>query len=44
MESRKYIVALGLEYEGTNYLGFQKQKSSKMTIQGLLEAGLKKGC
>ena len=42
MESRKYIVALGLEYEGTNYLGFQKQKSSKLTIQGLLEAGLKK--
>jgi len=42
MPNHKYLVALGLEYEGTNYLGFQKQKSTKQTIQGLLEVGLKK--
>lgn len=42
MKNHKYLIALGLEYEGTNYLGFQKQKSSKKTIQGHLEAGLKK--
>ena len=42
MKKHKYLIALGLEYEGTNYLGFQKQKSSRQTIQGLLEASLNK--
>ena len=42
MPNRKYLIALGLEYEGTNYFGFQKQKTTKQTIQGLLENGLKK--
>ena len=40
MLNHKYLVALGLEYEGTNYFGFQKQKDTKQTIQGLLENGL----
>ena len=40
MPNHKYLVALGLEYEGTNYFGFQKQKDTKQTIQGLLEIGL----
>ena len=40
MPNHKYLVALGLEYEGTNYFGFQKQKDTKQTIQGLLENGL----
>jgi Pseudouridylate synthase len=42
MPNNKYLVALGLEYEGTNYFGFQKQKSTKQTIQGFLDKGLKK--
>ena len=42
MLNHKYHVALGVEYEGTNYFGFQKQKSTSQTIQGLLEKGLKK--
>jgi len=42
MPNNKYLVALGLEYEGTNYSGFQKQKSTKQTIQGLLDMGLKR--
>ena len=33
-------VALGLEYQGTNYFGLQKQKTTKKTVQGLLEAAL----
>ena len=28
-------VALGLEYQGTNYFGLQKQKTTKKTVQGL---------
>ena len=42
MVEDNYHVALGLEYEGTNYLGFQKQKSSKRTIQGYVEDSLSK--
>ena len=33
-------IALGVEYEGTNYFGFQKQKSTKQTIQGSLEESI----
>ena len=32
-------VALGIEYEGTNYFGFQRQ-NSKITVQGELERAL----
>ena len=28
-------IAMGVEYEGTAYQGFQKQKSTNKTIQGL---------
>lgn len=34
MESR---IALGVEYDGSRYYGFQKQKSTEKTIQGWLE-------
>ena len=34
MQSR---VALGIEYDGSEYYGFQKQKSTEQTIQGNLE-------
>ena len=37
MDSR---IALGVEYDGTNYFGFQKQKSTKQTIQGSLEESI----
>ena len=33
-------IALGLEYQGTNYFGLQKQKTTDQTIQGLLEVAL----
>ena len=33
-------VALGLEYQGTNYFGLQKQKTTEKTVQGLLEVAL----
>ena len=33
-----FRVALGVEYDGSEYFGFQKQKSTNQTIQGLLEA------
>jgi tRNA pseudouridine38-40 synthase len=35
-----FRIALGVEYEGTNYFGFQKQKSTKQTIQGYLEESI----
>ena len=35
-----FRIALGVEYEGTNYFGFQKQKSTKQTIQGSLEESI----
>ena len=35
-------IALGVEYDGTNYFGFQKQKSTQLTIQGCLEASASK--
>jgi|TARA_B110000196_G_C21069606_1_gene626794 tRNA pseudouridine38-40 synthase len=33
-------IAIGLEYQGTNYHGLQKQKTTTQTIQGLLESAL----
>ena len=33
-------IALGIEYEGTAYKGFQKQNSTEKTIQGLLDKAL----
>ena len=39
MQSR---VALGIEYDGSEYYGFQKQKSTKQTIQGNLETSISK--
>ena len=33
-------IALGLEYQGTNYFGLQKQKSTEQTVQGCLELAL----
>jgi len=33
-------IALGLEYQGTNYFGLQKQKTTEQTVQGLLEVAL----
>ena len=33
-----FRIALGVEYDGSEYFGFQKQKSTNQTIQGLLEA------
>ena len=35
-------VALGVEYDGSNYCGFQKQKSTGETIQGYLEDSISK--
>ena len=37
-----FRIALGIEYDGTNYFGFQKQKSTKQTIQGSLEESISK--
>ena len=39
MQSR---VALGIEYDGSEYYGFQKQKSTVQTIQGNLENSISK--
>ena len=39
MDSR---IALGVEYDGTNYFGFQKQNTTKQTIQGSLEESISK--
>ena len=39
MQSR---VALGIEYDGSEYYGFQKQKSTEKTIQGNLENSISK--
>ena len=33
-------IAIGVEYEGTAYKGFQKQKSTSQTIQGLIDEAL----
>jgi len=33
-------VAMGVEYEGTAYKGFQKQKNTSNTIQGLIDNAL----
>ena len=35
-------LALGVEYDGSEYFGFQKQKSTNQTIQGLLETSVSK--
>jgi len=35
-------VALGIEYDGSKYFGFQKQKSTEETIQGYLEDSISK--
>ena len=35
-----FRIALGVEYDGTNYFGFQKQRSTKQTIQGSLEESI----
>ena len=39
MQSR---VALGIEYDGSEYYGFQRQKSTEQTIQGNLENSISK--
>ena len=35
-------IALGVEYDGSEYFGFQKQKTTNKTIQGLLETSASK--
>lgn len=35
-------IVLGVEYDGTNYYGFQKQKSTNETVQGHLDASISK--
>ena len=35
-------IKLTIEYDGTNYLGWQKQKSSKNTIQETIEIAISK--
>ena len=35
-------IALGVEYDGSEYFGFQKQKTTNKTIQGLLEISASK--
>ena len=35
-------IVLGIEYEGTNYHGFQKQMTTNKTIQGFVEQALSK--
>ena len=40
MSKRVRRIALGLEYQGTNYFGLQKQKTTEKTVQGLLEVAL----
>ena len=35
-------IALGVEYDGTNYFGFQKQNTTKQTVQGSLEESISK--
>ena len=40
MSKRIRRIALGLEYQGTNYFGLQKQKTTEKTVQGLLEVAL----
>ena len=42
MSKRTSRIALGIEYEGTAYKGFQKQKSTKKTVQGFLDRALSK--
>ncbi len=42
MSNKNFRIALGIEYEGTAYRGFQKQKSTNKTIQGLLDSALSK--
>ena len=40
MAKKIFRIALGIEYEGTAYKGFQKQKSTKKTVQGQLDSAL----
>jgi len=40
MVNKIFRLALGIEYEGTAYKGFQKQKSTKKTVQGLIDSAL----
>ncbi len=40
MPKKTRRIALGLEYQGTNYFGLQKQKTTEKTVQGLLEVAL----
>ena len=35
-------IALGVEYDGSRFYGFQRQKSTKETIQGHLERAISK--
>ena len=35
-------IALGIEYDGTEYHGFQKQKSTSNTIQGHIDQSISK--
>ena len=42
MVKEKSRIALAVEYQGTGYKGFQKQKNTKETVQGHLENALSK--
>ena len=42
MDKEKSRIALAVEYQGSGYKGFQKQKNTKETVQGLLENALSK--
>ncbi|MFL2704874.1 MAG: tRNA pseudouridine(38-40) synthase TruA [Gammaproteobacteria bacterium] len=42
MDKEKSRIALAVEYQGSRYKGFQKQKNTKETVQGFLENALSK--
>ena len=40
--SKTHRIALGIEYSGTSFNGFQKQKGTRNTIQQNIESALSK--
>ena len=42
MAEEKNRIAIGVEYEGTAYKGFQKQESTTKTVQGCIDKALSK--